>query len=475
MQQRAAVPSTSRAVSHRSILLLLLVATATRGLSYSRANVNEVGLACFSLILVGLLVALFVRGPWQGSSDTVGGISPWKVALPCAYFYVFAANAGRYLFADLEADWQVPLQWLSAAAAVLALPVLLLTMQRFRDLLGRRGQIIILVMPLLPVLTFYLLTPIASPTPGIDVYYFQLQAAQALLTGWNPYEFTFVNIYGSGTELYPTGEAVSYPYPPMSFAFALVGHLLGDVRWSLIACHLAAAGLLFATARQRALPITDAIVFGGLFLYLPYGPFVSEQAWTDPTVTFSLGLMSLFLARRQPTAALWAAGLAIACKQTMILLVPLLWALWRRIRGAHLLPLFAIAAVTYGAFLLWNAGALWDDVVTFHLLTPFRARALTYSAYVNYLTDSPPPAWLGLVALVTGVTTAVVGLRSGGAAATPCDGARVWRFYAGLCFAYLVTALCSKHAFMNYYYVVYFTLVAALVWSRITDGEDSTC
>ena len=124
---------------------------------------------------------------------------------------------------------------------------------------------------------------------------------------------------------------------------------------------------------------------------------------------------------------------------------------------------------------MWNAGALWDDVVTFHLLTPFRARALTYSAYVNYLTDSPPPAWLGLVALVTGVTTAVVGLRSGGAAATPCDGARVWRFYAGLCFAYLVTALCSKHAFMNYYYVVYFTLVAALVWSRITDGEDSTC
>ena len=462
-----------RSVSHRSILLLLLVATATRGLSYSRGNVNEVGLTCFSLILVGLLFVLFVRGPWHGTSDTMGGVSPWKVALPCAYFYVFAVNAGRYLIADLSLDWQVPLRWLSSGAAVLALPVLLLTMQRFRARLGTRGQVIVLALPVVPVLVFYLLTPIASPTPGIDVYYFQLQAAQALLTGWNPYEFTFVNIYGTGTELYPTGAALSYPYPPMSFAFALVGHLLGDVRWSLIACHFAAAGLLCATARQRGLPISDAIVFGGLFLYLPYGPFVSEQAWTDPTVALSLGLMSLFLARRQPTAALWAAGLAIACKQTMVLLLPLLWALWQRLRRAHLLPLFTIAAVSYGAFLLWNAGALWNDVVTFHLLTPFRVRALTYSAYVNYLTDSPLPTWLGLVALVGGVTVAVIGLRPHSAAATPCDGARVWRFFAGLCFAYLLTALFSKHAFMNYYYVVYFALVAALVWSRIADHEDS--
>jgi len=469
MQQRSVVQS----VSHRSILLLLLVATATRGMSYSRGNVNEIGLACFSLILLGLLVVLFVHGPWHESSDTVGGGSPWKVALPCAYFYVFAVNAGRYLFADLSEDWQSPLQWLSGGAALVALPVLLLTMQRFRDRLGPRGQVTILSLPVLPVLVFYLLTSMASPTPEIDVYYFQLQAAQALLSGWNPYDFTFVNIYGTGTELYPTGAAVNYPYPPMSFAFALVGHVLGDVRWSLIACHFAAAGLLCATARQRGLPMTDAIVFGGLFLYLPYGPFVSEQAWTDPTVTLSLGLMSLFLARRQPTAALWAAGLAIACKQTMVLLLPLLWALWRRIHRDHLLPLFAISAVTYGAFLVWNAGALWSDVVTFHLLTPFRARALTYSAYVNYLTGSPLPTWLGLVALVAGVTTAVICLRVHITTATPCDGARVWRFFAGLCFAYLLTALFSKHAFMNYYYVVYFALVATLIWSRIADQEDA--
>jgi hypothetical protein len=474
-----------RSVSHRSMLLLLLVATATRGLSYSRGNVNEVGLTCFSLIVAGLVLALFVRGPWHGSSDTIGGISPWQVALPCAYFYVFAVNAGRYLLADLTQDWEAPLRLLSSAA-VLALPVLLLTMQRFRQRLGTHGQLLILSLPILPVLCFFMLTPIASPTPAIDVYYFQLQSAQALLTGLNPYEFSFVNIYGEGTELYPSGAADSYPYPPMSFTFALLGHLLGDVRWSLIACHVAAAALLFATARQRGLPTAEAITFGGLFLYLPYGPFVSEQAWTDPSVTLSLGLMSLFMARRQPSSALWAAGLAIACKQTMVLLLPLLAGLWRRVHLAQLLPLLAISGVTYGAFLLWNAGALWNDVFTFHLLTPFRSRALTYSAYVNYLTDAPLPTWLGLVGLVGGVTTAVLGLRRHNATSSPntgpgpdtspdslCDAPRAWRFFAGLGFAYLLTALLSKHAFMNYYYVVYFTLVAALIWSRVTDHEDT--
>ncbi len=62
--------------SHRSVLLLLLVMGATRGLTFSRGSLNEVGLECFSLVLVGLMLTLFVRGPWQGSSATRGGRVP---------------------------------------------------------------------------------------------------------------------------------------------------------------------------------------------------------------------------------------------------------------------------------------------------------------------------------------------------------------------------------------------------------------
>ena len=81
--------------SHRSILLLLLVMGATRGLTFSRGSLNEVGLECFSLILIGLFFTMFVGGPWQGASETRGGMSIWLVLLPCAYFFVFGAFVGK--------------------------------------------------------------------------------------------------------------------------------------------------------------------------------------------------------------------------------------------------------------------------------------------------------------------------------------------------------------------------------------------
>ena len=182
--------------------------------------------------------------------------------------------------------------------------------------------------------------------------------------------------------------------------------------------------------------------------------------------------MSYLLACRRPTAALWAGGFVVACKQTMVMLLPLLWGLLRRIDRTLLVPVFAASAVTYGVFLLWDAGALWNDVVAFHLHTPFRPTALTYSAYINYLGGSPLPDWVGAMALVVSLTAVTFRMRRGGGE-SPCDGDRVWRFYAGLAFAYLVTSLLSKHAFMNYYYLVYFALVAALVWSRVADRETS--
>lgn len=463
----------SSTASHRSVVLLLLVATATGGLSYSRGNVNEVGLTCFSLILAGLLFVLFVRGPWQQYSDTRGGVSLWQIALPCAWFYVFAVNAGRYLLSDLTEDWQQPLQTLSVVAAVLAAPSLLLAVGRIRQQLSQRGQELLLMLPLIPVVLFYLLVPLASPLPAIDVFVFLMQSARGLLAGVNPYEITFTNIYESGA-LYPSGLPDSFPYPPMSLAFALAGELVGDVRWSLIACHVAAAGMILWTARCRDLVMTEAIMLGGMFLFLPYGPFVTEQAWTDPTVAMALALLSLMLARRRPTAALWAAGLAVASKQTMAILLPLLWALWRRVHRGMVLPVLGVSAVTYGIFALWNLDELFKDVVWFHLHTPFRARALTWSAYANYLTDTPLPAWLGLIALVTGVIVGVFGLRRASKDADPCNSGRVWRLYAGIAFAYLLTAMFSKHAFMNYYYLVYFALVVALVWSRIADRESDS-
>lgn len=450
--------------SHRSALLLLLVATATRGLSYSRGNLNEIGLACFSLILGGLLLLFFIRGPWVAPCRTEGGIDTWRIALPAAFVYAFAVNSYRYLLAEPGDEWKFPLGLLSAGAAVAALPVGLLGLERWRQRISPRTQMLMLALPLAPALLHFLLTPWATPTPMIDVFYFQLQAAQQLLAGVNPYTIEFVDVYG-GHGSYPGGVPDSYPYPPLSFLVAIVGTLLGDVRWPLIACHAGAAVLLGLTGRARGLATTECVMLAALFFWMPYGPFVAEQAWTDSTVVLALAALSWFVARDRERASLWAAGAALAAKQTMALLLPLLWA-WRRLDRRAWLPLLALPLLTYGIFLVWDGPALYDDVVRFHLETPFRARALTYSAYINFAFGDPLPSWLGLVGLAVGTLVAVLALRR---ADTAEPAQRMWRLWAGFAFAYTATALLSKHAFMNYYYVVVFLLVSATLWSRIAD------
>lgn len=457
--------------SHRSIAILALVVFATRGLSHSRGNLNDIGAACFALVLIGLVPVLLLGWRWQGSSDTAGGFPTWQVALPCAFAYVFAISAGEHLLVASPQDWRATLRLITGAAAVTGLAVLLLAIGRCRDRLAARWQTALLLLPLLLALSLFLLVPTVSPAPRIDVFVFQTEAARSLLSGTNPYDITFTNVY-EGAGLYPSGAPDSYPYAPLSLVTACIGLMLGDVRWPLIACHIAAAVLLYATARQRRLPTTEAIALGGLFFYLPHAPFVAEQAWTDPSVALSLALMSLLLARRQPAKALWAGGVAVALKQTMVLLLPLLWGLWRRLGRAQLIAVSAVGIASYGVFLLWDAGALWNDVVTFHMGTPFRPRALTLSAYLVYFAGSSPlPAWLSFVGLALGISASLTALRPERKDVSPCDGDRVWRFYLGLAFAYLLTLALSKHAFMNYYYLVQFALVAALVWSRVADRE----
>ena len=457
--------------SHRSAALLAIVVIASRGLSFSRGNLSDIGVICFAFVLAGLPAVLLLGKDWRDSSNSAGGFPTWQVALPSAFVYVFATNAGRHLLVFSSADWRPTLSIITGSALVLAVPVLLFASQRLRNKLSLRLQITLVILPLVPALLLFLLVPIASPSPLIDVIIFQMQAARSLLFGINPYAITFTNVYG-GAEFYPSGIPDSYPYPPLSLLFALLGYMLRDVRWVLIACHVAASALLFATARQRLLPVTEAIILAALFLWMPHAPFVSEQAWTDPSVALGLGLMSFFLARRQPMAALWAAGFTLALKQTMVVLLPMLWGLWRRLGRARLVAVFAISVATYGVFLVWDARALINDVAIFHMLTPFRPGSMTLSAYlVHFFEFSPLPSWLSLVGILVGAATGIRALRPSDAESSPCDSQRVWRFFAGMGFAMLLTLILSKHAFMNYYYLVQLCLLAALIWSRVADHE----
>lgn len=458
--------------SHRTALLLLLVASSSRGLSFSRGNLNDVGAVCFALVLLGLAALVWRGDRWTGSSDTKGGFPSWVVALPLLYAYLFSTHADRHLLVFSPEDWRPTLVMITNASLLLALPALSLAWPPMRQRLSSAGQCALLLLPMAPILVLFALVTSASPNPIIDVFIFQTQGVAALGQGINPYNIIFNNAYGGG-ELYPGGVARYYPYPPLSLLFAAIGSWLGDVRWSLILCHIATAALLGATGRERGLPSVEAIAFGGLFLCMPQGPFLSEQAWTDPSVTLALAAMSWLLARRQPERALWAAGVALALKQTMVVLLPLLWGLWRRVTPRRLIAVGSIGAVSYGVFLAWNAGALIQDVVTFHLETPFRPLGLTLSAYLVHFHDvGPLPGWSSIVGIVGGSWAGVSALRR--TEGEPDDSLRVTQLFVGLAFTFLLTLALSKHAFMNYFYQVHFALMAALIWSRINDHEVAT-
>ncbi|MDA0333830.1 MAG: hypothetical protein O2782_01555 [bacterium] len=83
-------------------------------------------------------------------------------------------------------------------------------------------QLALVMPPLVPALVMFLLVPVVSAEPNIDVFVFETQAARSLLFGLNPYDVTFSNVYG-GSDLYPNGIPDSYPYPPLSLLFAILG------------------------------------------------------------------------------------------------------------------------------------------------------------------------------------------------------------------------------------------------------------
>lgn len=207
----------SPAASHRTLLLLALVVSASRGLSFSRGNLSDIGVICFVAVLIGLAVLLLYRAPWDRSSDSKGGFPTWQVALPCAFVYMFAIGAGRHLLVFAPGHWCSILSTITWIALVAALPSLLLASARMRSRLSSGAQLALLLLPLVPAVLLFALVPAASPRPAIDVFVFETQAARSLLFGLNPYDMTYANLYDSA-EFYPSGDPDSYPYPPLSWS-----------------------------------------------------------------------------------------------------------------------------------------------------------------------------------------------------------------------------------------------------------------
>jgi hypothetical protein len=407
------------------------------------------------------LLALLVVGTWRATRGSRPSQPP--------------AGAGRLAFAVALAG---------AGVATVAVPAFSYVTGPSGDLLRQAGCVGALTAAALVALPWrhgstagllvaaccYTATAAAAlrldPAPRIDVWYTLQGAADGLLTGQDLYRQVWVG---------PPGTMAAFTYLPWTAVLLAPGRwLLSDVRWSLIAVTLCTALALvrfpgrvreagpatvaMATMSNR-IPVAPAAA-AALLLTLPGTLTQVEQAWTEPLLLALLVAATAALHRgRTGWAVVWLA-LALASKQHVALLLPVL-AAWPRfgLRRA------VTAAVLAGGLMLpWfvaDPAAMWHDTVT--LLVSFPPLRFADTAYIAVLNSwgVQPPFWL-TGAVVLGVITGTAWLVR----RYDPEPDVVLRWCA---VTLMVANLVNKQAFYNQYWLVAGLVLAA--WATSTVSE----
>jgi uncharacterized membrane protein len=157
---------------------------------------------------------------------------------------------------------------------------------------------------------------------GTDVYHAHKSAGTVLLEGRNPY--TDAVKIRNGSPYVPEGTIVEgYPYPPVVLiTYGTAGafsdpRLVSTVAWLAILVWAAAAALARSSASQSALGVCL------LLATAPGWPLIWFSAWTEP-LTLVLFLMAVLAWRRGPLISGILLGLALASKQYLVFMTPLL-------------------------------------------------------------------------------------------------------------------------------------------------------
>jgi hypothetical protein len=282
-----------------------------------------------------------------------------------------------------------------------------------------------------------------SPAPRIDVWVVLQQAADAIGRG--------ENIYGRAWVDSP-GVDDAFTYLPWTALLLAPGRwVAGDVRWSLLVWSLLGLlGLCLLCGRNRW-----AAAAGGMLILLAPGILTQvDQAWTEPLLGTLLIWWAVLVRRGHPWWAVLPLALALASKQHIALLLPVL-AVWRGFGPARAVATGALAGVLVAPWFIADPRALVHDtvllLVEFH---PIRFANTLYLFSVNVL-EATPPFWMtGLVVLGALVAAGLVVRRPG------TDLAVVLRASA----AVLLTAnLVNKQAFYNQFWLVAVLVAVSLV------------
>ena len=282
--------------------------------------------------------------------------------------------------------------------------------------------------------------------PGIDVWFLTQGAADSIVHGFDMY-------LGHWPE--SGGIDHGFPYLPgvglLLAPFRVVGL---DVRHGMLLAALLAAVLVWRSAPGRSGPWLAVLIVA-----VPGFPTLIAYGWTEPILLLPLALVFVLMRAGRPGWATLAFLVALATKQHVLLVCPVL-AAWpafglRRV----LLAVAGAAALTVPWFLVaphaFLDGALWLNL---HLAP--RRDSLSLFTVAMDQGWRPPFALVGTVTLAA-MAVVVVRLR---ASASPSK--------VGLASAWVlgVFHLVNKQSFYNEWWLTITLLAVALALS----GEDQT-
>ncbi|EWM14923.1 hypothetical protein [Kutzneria sp. 744] len=349
-------------------------------------------------------------------------------------------------------------RWAVSAAALLSLAALLLKPPienvvttpwlNVGIAVGAVTAAVVAVLPWLParwwwvglvVLGVGYVLVILGGRPLIDVWIILRDSAGGLVSGLNPYEMRFPEV--------PPGQTDNcFNYLPATFLLTAPAQwLFGDVRWLETGYLFGACALLGWHTRRWPLALLVGVLPGTLF--------VVQQSWTEPLLLLGLVAGYVLIERGQASWAIVPLALALATKQHLVVLIPLL-AFWPRFGWRRVLATFGGAALVCLPWVIADPGRFRTCTADFYLLTPLIGRSVSLYQLI--------PGALGTVVVVAVLALAywlVVRSKAG--------------FLLGAGVVLAAFDLVNKQTFLNQWVFAAELLVAGLVVISTTPVGDT--
>lgn len=294
----------------------------------------------------------------------------------------------------------------------------------------------------------------ASYVHIIDVGIMMQESSAFLLAGHNPYTS-------------PTAGYGGFNYPPLHLVLTLPFYaFFGDTRFGSIFWELVGVVMIYRLVRkQTSSPVLLSLAELAILLFWlqPRNLFVIEQSWGEPLIVGLLGV-SLYFFYYQPAgpwADIWFAAM-LAIKQYLAFMGLPLFMLygfnWKRYALTAL-----IFALIIAPFVLWNPVEFYRRNVLHFFQLPIQTDALSLTSYF-WERGILIPRWISPVAAA--LVSFGVGwlLRRFG----------LLGYLHTIILTFFTLFLFGQQAFANYYYLISFMQIAALIFfilSQVTSAS----